>query len=66
MVDDAKIKELTEHIHDLLDVHQRKHENTLKLFEMCLYHLKDRRRLIPPEVWEERLELINVLEDITK
>lgn len=65
MLDDEKVRALAENVKDLLDLNRRKHETTLKLLRVCLKHLKDRRKIIPNETWNERLELIEALEEMT-
>ena len=64
-MDEAKVKAMVENIKNLMEVHNRQRENYVKLFKLCLQHLRDRRRLIPKEVWAEREKLIEALEQIT-
>jgi len=61
-MDKEKVRELAGNVRQLLDLHKQKHETVKKLLTICVKHLKDRRRLIPDETWQERLQLIQALE----
>lgn len=64
-MDEAKVRALADNIQDLMALHDRQKETYIKLFKLCINHLKDRRRLIPLETWGERQQLIDALEQLT-
>lgn len=64
-MNEEKVRAMVENIEELLKVHDRQKENYMKLFKLCLKHLKDRRKLIPMETWDERQQLIDALEGLT-
>lgn len=66
MTDKAKMVALAENVNELLILRRKQNETTRQLLRVCLKHLKDRRSLIPTEVWKERQELIAALEEFTK
>ena len=65
MLDESKVQEMAANVAHLLEVHEKQHELMKKLLTVTLKHLKDRRRLLPKEVWDERQELIAALEQLT-
>lgn len=64
-MNEEKVRAMVENIEELLAAHDRQRDNYMKLFKICLKHLKDRRRLIPMETWDERQQLIDALESLT-
>ena len=64
-MNEDKVREMAANVARLLEVHKKQHELMKKLLGITLKHLKDRRRLIPKEAWDERQELIAALEQIT-
>lgn len=64
MLDEDKVREMAANVARLLEVHKQQHELMKKLLSITLKHLKDRRRLLPQDVWDERQELIAALEQL--
>lgn len=64
-MDADKAKALAANTKELLELYKKQAETTRQLLRVCLKHLKDRRRFIPNETWEEREELVEALEKLT-
>lgn len=68
MLDLAKQKELAEKVRALMQLHRRKDETYMKLFRLCLRHLKP-ERVNPwelPELRKQRAELIEALTNLVE
>ena len=64
-MDEAKVKALAENIQEMMALHDRQKDNYMKLFKICLKHLKHKNPFVPPEVQAEKQKLIEALEGLT-
>jgi hypothetical protein len=66
-MDEAKVKEMTENVHKLIELHDRLNENHKKLFVLCLRELRKSKLFIQMSREERanRRDLIDTLEKLT-
>lgn len=64
-MNEEKVRAMVENIEELLAAHDRQKDNYMKLFKICLKHLKHKNPFVPPEVQAEKQKLIDALESLT-